>query len=186
MASPSLREILIGGYAFFIPSGESVDGQTVSSVIKPDVSPATNWTAYSLGNILDFYQDTEESDQSFLAVTPNGGYAKRERGYVIADHYHLKTRQVSEPVWRLSKGFTAKIDEGTAQTPGAAVLRFLTGWLRVQGRQLGGYDQFIEDWWCEMRLKEPLKYSPAVSAPSLRFTLSQSVGGNSSNFPVPS
>lgn len=66
----------------------------------------------------------------------------------------LKTRQMGELVERLRHGLSAQIATGTAQTPGLALDRKVEGWLRIQGRQLGGGDRFILDWWCEARIEE--------------------------------
>jgi hypothetical protein len=184
MAAPTLQEILIGGFAFFVENGKTVDAQTVGPTIKPDVVPTSNWLDRTLGHILEFEQGVEESDQSYMRLNVAGGFSKQNRKFVTEDFIILKTRHMSEPVWRLQQGFAAEIAEGTAQTPGGALERSITGWLRIQGRQLGGYDRFIQDWWCEMRLAEAPKFSPSVTAPSLRFSLIPGPTGNSSNFPA--
>ncbi len=184
MAAPILQEILIGGFAFFVENGKTVDGQTVGPAIKPDVSPTSNWLNGNLGHILEFEQGVEESDQSYMRVNISGGYTKVNRKFVTEDFLILKTRHMTEWVWRLQQGFAAEINEGTAQTPGAQLDRSISGWLRIQGRQLGGYDRFIQDWWCEMRLAEAPKFADKVTSPSLRFTLVSGIAGNASNFPA--
>lgn len=184
MAKPSLTEILIGGFAYFIPSGSSVDSQTVSSTVKPDTAPATNWTTNTLGDILNFKFGKEEEDASYLAPQASGGYAKINRKFVVQDYVTLKTRQMGEIVHRLSMGVTAEIALGTAQTPGLAQDRKIEGWLRLQGRQLGGTDLFILDWWAEARIEETGEFNNKVVEPVLRFTQIKGVAGNSLNFPA--
>jgi hypothetical protein len=54
---------------------------------------------------------------------------------------------------------------------------------------LGGYDRFLQDWWCECRLESKAKFEAKVIEPTLRFTLIRAVAGvpvagNSTNFPV--
>jgi hypothetical protein len=91
---------------------------------------------------------------------------------------------MGELVNRLRMGFTGPIVLGTAQTPGLATDRTAEGWLRLQGRTLGGYDLFILDWWCEVRLEESDTFEAKVVEPVLRFTQIKGVAGNSCNFPA--
>jgi len=189
MSFPALSEILLGGFGFFVESGTTVDAQTVSALIKPDVDPIENWTAGALGSILDFKFGIVEEDSSFSRPSPAGGREKVNRKFVVQDFVDIETREMAELVWRLQQGFTAKIVEGTAQTPGLAVDRKIDGWLRLQGRVLGGLDRFIQDWWCEVRLVQGTVADGKVSQPKLRFTQYKTaagilVAGNSTNFPA--
>jgi hypothetical protein len=189
MASPTLEEILLGGFAYFVEAGTTVDGQVVGPTIKPDVDPTSNWTNGSLGDVLNFEFDNEKIDSPYLQAQPTGGHAKINRSFVVQDWVLLQTRQMSEIVWRLKHGLAAKIVEGTAQTPGAKLDRKIEGWLRLQGRALNGYDRFLLDWWCEVRLESKNKFDEKVVMPVLRFTQIRSVNGvpvagNSDNFPA--
>jgi len=189
MAAPTLEEILLGGFAYFIESGLTVDAQTISATVKPDTDPTTNWTDHTLGNVLDFKFGVVEKDSPFMKNLPSGGKVQVNRKFVIQDFVTLKTREMNELVWRLQHGLTAKIAEGTAQTPGLQQDRKIEGWLRLQGRSLNGYDRFIQDWWCEVRLEGENVFGDDVVTPSLRFTLIKvvsnvMVAGNSCNFPA--
>lgn len=188
MAKPSLLEALIGGFAYFVESGTTVDGATVSATVKPDVDPAANWTANTLGTIMNILYDKEEINDDYMEALASGGFAKKNRRFVTQDFLVLETREQGELVHRLTHGLAAVIAEGTAQTPGAQLDRKIEGWLRLQGRQLGGTDRFIGDWWCECRLETKTEYGAKVSQPKLRFTLIRAVSGtavagNSVNFP---
>lgn len=184
MAKPSLTELVIGGFAYFVESGKTVDSQTVSSTVKPDTDPATNWTDSTLGTILNFKLGTESIDASYLAPLASGGYGKINRKLVTQDFITLKTREMGELVHRLQMGLTAEIAKGTAQTPGLATERKVLGWLRIQGRQLDGTDRFIVDGWCEATLEETGEFNDKVVEPVLRFTFVKGVAGNSINFPA--
>lgn len=184
MATPSLTTILLGGFAYFVESGTTVDLQVVSSTVKPDVDPPTNWTDRALGDILNFKFGNEKTDASFLKPMASGGYAKINQTFVTQDFLTLKTRQMGELVERLNHGLTAAITTGTAQTPGLALDRKVEGWLRLQGRKLTGDDRFILDWWCEVRVEETGEFNEKVTEPVLRFTLIKGVAGNSVNFPT--
>lgn len=185
MAAPTLQEILMGGFAFFIESGTV----GASATAKPSMDPASNWTDASLGNIMNFQFGVEEVDLSFNKVLPSGIWVKQNRKMVVQDYVDIEAREMNELVWRLQHGVAAKIAEGTAQTPGAVSDRKVDGWLRLQGRVLGGYDRFIQDWWAECRLVAGSVADGKVSQPKLRFTQIKAVAGvmvagDSTNFPV--
>lgn len=189
MSNPALQEILLGGFAYFVESGLTVDSATVGPTIKPDMSPATNWTNGSLGTILNFEFGLEKTDSPYMAPQASGGFAKVNRSFVTQDYVILQAREMNELVWRLQSGFTSIVTEGTAQTPGLLLDRKIFGWLRLQGRNTNGNDRFIMDWWAECRLESKQKFDDKVVSPSLRFTLIPSVAGtavagNSTNFPV--
>lgn len=184
MATPALTEILLGAFAYFIESGTTVDGAAVSRTVKPDTDPATNWTNYSLGDVLNFKFGDEKIDLSYMKPLASGGYGKVNKSMTVQDHVILKTRQMGELVHRLQMGLSAAIVTGTAQTPGLSLDRKVEGWLRIQGRQLGGTDRFVMDWWCEVRLEESGEFNDKVMEPVLRFTQERGVALNSINFPI--
>lgn len=189
MAKPSLQEIFIGGFAYFLESGVTVDSQTVSATVKPDASPTTNWTDATLGTVLDFKYGNKSIESNFLRPLPSGGREEVNRSFVTQDFVTIKTREMGELVHRLQMGVTAIIAEGTAQTPGLQLDRKIEGWLRLQGRALSGFDRFIHDWWCEVRLEGDNVFDEKVVTPSLKFTLIKAVSGvavagNSVNWPA--
>jgi hypothetical protein len=183
MSNPALQEILLGGFAYFIESGVSGSAATA----KPTTT--AYWTAGSLGTILAIEYGDEKTDSPYSRPLPQGGFEKVNRSYVTQDYVTLQTREMNELVWRLQMGAATIIAEGTAQTPAALVDRKIEGWLRLQGRVLGGLDRFLQDWWCEVRLEGKTKFEDKVATPSLRFTLIRAVAGvavagNSVNFPA--
>lgn len=177
---------MLGGHLFFIEEGTTVDGQVVSSTIKPDVDPATNWTNATLGDVLNFKFGFEEIDASYTKFLTSGAPAKVDKKVVVQDWLVAKTRHMGELVNRLRMGFTAPIVLGTAQTPGLATDRKATGWLRMVGRKIQGYDLFVQDTWCTARLEESDMFEPKFVEPVLRFTMIKGVAGNSTNFPAAS
>ena len=72
MAAPTLQEILIGGFGYFVENGLTVDAQTVAATVKPDTVPTTNWTDATLGTILDFKFGNEKLDSPFMRPLPSG------------------------------------------------------------------------------------------------------------------
>jgi hypothetical protein len=185
MSAPTLQEIIIGGFAYFIENG--VSGASPTS--KPTSTPTTAWVAGSIGTVLDFKYGKDVTDLSFLSPLPAGGREKINREHTNQEFITIKTREMSEIVWRLQTGVNSAIVEGTAQTPGLRKDRKVEGWLRLQGRALSGFDRFIQDWWCEVRLEGENVFDEKVVTPSLRYTLRQCVdgvmvAGNSTNFPA--
>ena len=191
MSAPSLRDILLGGFAYFVEAGTTVDALTVSATVKPDVDPIANWTANTLGNILDFKFGVDEEDHPIMRLLPNGSRVKVPRKIVVADYVDLTSQEMNELCLRLQHGVATKIAEGTAQTPGALNDRYIDGWLRLQGRAMGNFDVFIQDWWCQVRLVEGTKADGKFSEPKLRFYQYKAVAGvmvagDSCNFPAAS
>ena len=189
MSKPSLQTIILGGFAYFVEAGLTVDAQVVSATVKPDNDPTTNWTGASLGDVLNFKTDSKELDISWKRANPSGYYEDVNEKIVTQDSILIETRQMNELVWRLQHGLAAVIAEGTAQTPGAKADRKIEGWLRLQGRAGNGYDRFILDWWCECRLESKNAFDEKVTTPTLRFTQIKAVSGtpvagNSINFPT--
>lgn len=184
MAVPVLTDILIGAFAYFIPAGTTVDSGTVSETVKPDIVPPENWTAFTIGNVLNFKFGDEKVDIPKLVPLASGGYAKVNKSIVVQDWVTLKTREMGELVHRLQFGLAAAIATGTAQTPHIELDRKVYGWLRIQGRQLGGTDRFVLDWWSECRVEETGEFNDKVVEPVLRFTQVKGVALNSVNFPI--
>ena len=191
MSKPTLAEHIIGGFAFFVESGLTVDGITVAATAKPDNAPTTNWTDATLGDILNFEFGNESVDLAYMAPLASGGFGKINRKAVTQDYVVLQTRQIQELYFRLQGGLAAAIAEGAAQTPGTVLDRQIQGWLRIQGRALTGFDRFVMDWWCEARIEGKAKFENKVMEPQIRFTLiravnGSAVAGNAINYPAQS
>lgn len=181
-----LAERLIGLFAFFVENGTTVDSQTVSSTVVPDASPTSNWL--SLGTVLPGAAfGVDEDDDSYLAPSAAGGFEKIDRMNVMQDFLTLQTREMSGIVDRLQMGLSAAITEGTAQSPHVAKDRKITGWLLLQGRQVGGNGSGTDDfrllWWCDVRLGEQPKYENKVLSPTMK-VIKRANALNSINFPA--
>ncbi len=189
MSTPANLERFLGGFAYFVESGITVDAQTISPLIKPDMVPATNWNTRSLGTILEIKHGTKDKDNSYSRPSAAGGWEEVPRKFVIADHLDMKTREMGEQLLRLECGLTGAITEGTAQTPYAKTDRRIEGWLRLQARQDTGQDLLIMDVWASMELTEGLAAAGKVSEPKMRFSVIKTynnavIAGNSIVFPV--
>ncbi len=183
------RDILIGGFAYICRAGTTIDAQTVSATVKPDADPLANWTAGSLGNILDVEFGIEEVDYPVMTLLPNGSRVKTPRKIVVADFVDITCQKMNDLVLELQHGFNAAIVQGTAQTPGAKSDRYIDCWLRLQGRAMGNFDLFIQDWWSQCRLIKGTVADGKFSEPKLRFYQYKAVAGvmvagDSTNFPV--
>jgi hypothetical protein len=172
------NEDFLGAFAFFVEEGETVDAQTISSTIKPDVDPVSNWP--SLGDVQNFGFGKEEIDDPYFKVNPGGGMTKHQRKWVVADFLDFQTRQMNELVYRLTMGFTDKIESGEAQSPHVpGTDRVIRGWLRMQARALAGTDRFLLDWWCELRIATDPKFEAKTTMPALRAYKLAPVAANS-------
>ncbi len=177
MAAPLNLERFLGGFAYFIEAGTTVDAQVVSATIKPDVSPLTNWSDRSLGSILSLSHEPKFEDDPFKKPAATGGWEEVPRKYVVADYLNMESREMGENLLRLELGLNAKIEEGTAQTPFATTKRQIDGWLRLQARQETGQDLLILDVWVTLELTEGIKAEGKVTQPKFRFTVIKTVAG---------
>lgn len=177
MSAPINIERFLGGFAWFVEKGLTVDAQVVSHLIKPDVTPATNWTDHSLGSILSLVLDSETTDRSYMAPSVSGGWEKRQRGIVMRDFIQMKSREMGELLLRLQFGLNAVIVEDAAQTPFASTDRRIEGWLRLQTREEAGTDLMILDFWAELSLKKGIVADGKVTEPEFEFTVIKTVAG---------
>ena len=189
MSAPLNLERFLGGFAWFIEAGLTVDAQTISPLIKPDTVPLTNWTDRSLGDILSLKLGNKSEDRSFKRPGTSGGWEIVPRTVVMQDYLELKSRQMGEQLLRLQFGLEARIVEGTAQTPFANTERRIEGWLRLQSREESGLDLLILDVWVSLELTGGIVADGKVSEPEFRLTVIKSsngvaIAGNSIVFPV--
>ena len=189
MSAPLNLERFLGGFAWFVEAGLTVDAQTISPLIKPDTIPLTNWTDRSLGDILSLKLGNKNEDRSFKRPGTSGGWEIVPRTVVMQDYLDLKSRQMGEQLLRLQFGLEVTIAEGTAQTPFANTDRRIEGWLRLQSREESGLDLLILDFWASMELTGGIVADGKVSEPEFRLTVIKSsagvaIAGNSIVFPV--
>lgn len=177
MAAPTNLERFLGGFAYFVESGITVDGQVISATIKPDVDPLANWSSRSLGSILALKHEVKTKDNSYQKPSASGGWEEVPRKFVIQDFLDLESREMGEQLLRLEFGLNAIIAEGTAQTPFADTDRRIEGWLRLQARQENGQDLAILDFWSTMELVSGIVADGKVTQPKFRFTVIKTVSG---------
>lgn len=191
MAAPSLQELYLGSFCYFIPLGVTVDSAVVSATAKPDGSPSTNWTDYNLGTVLSFAPGVETKDRSYFGPDASGGWSKRNKTTVVQDFMDIRTREMGELLMRLQFGLTGAIVLGTAQTPFAASERKVTGWLKFHSRKENGLDLCIADVLCDVELTGGIKGEDSVTEPEFRCVVLKTYGGvavagNTIVFPVES
>ncbi len=177
MSAPLTVERFLGGFGWFVEKGITVDGQVVSHLIKPDVTPLTNWTDHYLEDILSMKLGNATEDRSYNRAATTGGWEKVPRTVVMQDFIDLKTRQMGEQLLRLQFGLNAPIAEDAAQTPFASSDRRIEGWLRLQTREEAGTDLLILDAWGSLELTGGIVADGKVTEPEFRFTVIKSVGG---------
>jgi hypothetical protein len=158
---------LIGSFAFFVEAGVTVDAVTVSATAKPDNNPTSNWP--EIGCIESAKFSDKKSSETFLCPSEAGGYDEEEVNRVVADFLSLRSSYMNELVKRLEFGLKTKIVLDEAQSPHAAKVREITGWLKIQGRKEDGNDDFVMDWWCKATLTDSLDRNDKTLRPVLRF-----------------
>ena len=129
-----LQKRIIGGFADFIPHGETVDALTTSPTVIPDDDPIENWTDYNLGCVQDVQFDSETEDEEDYCPAETGGYSKTITRTTVRDTMTLTLKDHSEPIFRLLFGLNQKLTGATGQQPFENLGdREITGWLRLRG-----------------------------------------------------
>jgi len=175
MAFRALTETqVLGGLAFCLLAGESVDSQTVSSTVKPDTDPTTNWKQLGCVKAVAF----EVKKKDFVQECPSetGGYSENTTSIVTEDVIVLETETLGDIVHQLQFGLTAAPTPGTEQAVFAKAERKLYGWLKLQGRKLDGTDLLIMDVWCEITLRTGYKFMNGLTANALAFKALKAAG----------
>lgn len=177
MSAPTLQELFLGSFAYLIPLGVTVDSAVVSATAKPDATPTTNWTDYTLGSVMSFVPGVVTEDRSFSRPSVNGGWEKVPRTVVIQDFIDLKTREMGELLLRLQFGLAGPIVLGTAQTIFGTNVRSFDAWLKFHVRKEAGADLSIGDVLVTVELKKGFTADGKVSEPEFRCTVIKAVAG---------
>lgn len=169
-ATVNIRSIL-GCFAYFIPSGETVDGSAVSVSSWPDNDPTTNWTNYAFGCIEMAEPIRDFDDKEVLCPSQDGYYDSETERFLKRYGYRVTTNKVNDIVLRLHHCLTDAVAADTAQTPGANRDPYVDGVLLIQARGTDGNDYTVEQWWARLRLTTPAGMSPEFQKPVLEFVL---------------
>lgn len=175
-----LADRLIGGFAYFVEEGVSVDGSAVSASYLPDNTPTDNWP--SAGKILNVTPSKEEVADSVNCPRAAGGWGKEDRMIVLADYLDFELKSFNEWVHRMQWGLASAIALDTAYAPFATVDRRIRGGMLLQGRHEGGTDLVRASVYCEARLTTAPSWSPNYGKPVLRVQILESTQ-NSIVFP---
>lgn len=176
-----LADRLVGGFAFFVEAGVTVDGSAVSASYLPDNSPTDNWP--SAGKILTATPSVETQADPVNVPRAGGGYIKEDRQIVLADYIDLELKSFNEWVHRQQWGLAAAIALDTAYAPFATVDRAIRGGMLLQGRHQGGTDLVRASVYCEARLATAPPWAPNYGKPVLRVQVLESAV-NSIVFPT--
>jgi hypothetical protein len=158
---------IIGAHAFFALEGEVIDSITVSATAKPDADPIANWR--SLGVIEENDINVAyEGETKHYAPTP-GGYKHRRSTYESVEvSGALICQDMDEFILSLAMGAKQADAEGD-YVPGSQA-EAQRGWLKLQ-HYAAEDDQLVNlmDVWCEFKVGGGIKFSKAVTKPSLEF-----------------
>lgn len=165
---------VLGGLAFCLLAGETVDAQTVSATVKPDTDPTTNWK--QLGCIKAVAFENKKKDFVQECPSESGGYSENTIMVSTEDVIVLESEAMSDIAHQLQFGLTAVPTPGTEQAIFAKTERKLLGWLKLQGRKLDGTDLMIMDVWCEITLRTGYKFQNGLTANALAFKALKAAG----------
>jgi 2',3'-cyclic-nucleotide 2'-phosphodiesterase (5'-nucleotidase family) len=155
---------VIGAHAYFLRDGQTVDSVTVSSSVKPDVDPESNWTDDSLGIINSFQPIVNQQTEEIWGSSP----AIMERQDIIVKRKQfdcvLGLEQVNHNVFDMLLGATANAASfvpGGQNTP-------VKGWLKVQLYRQPSSLISVFDLWCVLETQgNPTMTKGQVFRPSI-------------------
>ncbi len=156
----------IGGFAYFLRAGDTVDSVTVSATGKPDNDPTTNWT--DIGVVAMFQPRVEEQEDKYRKPLPSGGYVNVDETHVTGEFFDVDLENMTDIAFEMMFGMS-KITLGTAQLGGRVLERKVNGWLSYQGRQQSGTDLVQINVWVQARLREMPAFGVEPSLAKLSF-----------------
>lgn len=162
-----LAEKLLGGFAYAVESGKTVDGDTVSASYFPDNDPTSNWP--SAGDILAVRFSASRQTDPVMIPQAAGGYVEDPRETVTADFVDLVLRNFNEWIHRIMFGLSAEIALDTPQTIWDDPERYILGVLKLQGRQQDGTDLVRFDCYGKFTLGQIPEWTEKYGQPVLRF-----------------
>lgn len=156
----------IGGFAYFLVSGVTVNAVTVSAAAKPDNNPATNWP--SIGRVLSFQPEMKEQEDVFLVPLRSGGYEEQDESHVVAQMFNIDLQDMNDISYEMMFGLSP-ITLGTAQIPANVLQRKVTGWLAYEAVQQDTDLLCYMNVWGEFKLREQPVFGPEATVSKLRF-----------------
>eukprot|EP00112_Aurelia_sp_Birch-Aquarium-sp1_P003680 Seg14146.2 transcript_id=Seg14146.2/GoldUCD/mRNA.D3Y31 product="hypothetical protein" protein_id=Seg14146.2/GoldUCD/D3Y31 len=167
---PLTEEALVGGLAFFVENGTTVDAVTVSQSAKPDTDPETNWDQFGCINAVKFQSEKKSfgTKKCFDGVN----YSEREVTRNVRDEIMLNTQDMNAYVQRLQYGLAANPVAGGAEVNAFADSdRKIWGWLKLQGHRVGvGTVAVAVDLWGYLELEEGYEWKDELNDIALKFT----------------
>jgi hypothetical protein len=161
------ESLIIGCFASFARSGETIDSTDVAVDAFPDVSPTTNWDDF--GCVSECRAEPNIAEYPVMCPKPSGGYQEKIETQVLRDRYLLTFNKLNPYYWELVEGYNAAITDGTAQTPGQKGDRFIQGWLKLQKRGQDGQDRVVKNIWGKLRLSDQFVATSDPTRPVFSF-----------------
>ena len=149
------KELLAGCFAFFVESGTTVDGITVSELAKPDNDPLDNWPQFKCVEKMTPGKTRVNLGDRLCPSATARGYVTTQRNVTTQRYVDMTLNDSNELVERLQWGLAAPIVQGTAQTPGGDAREQIYGWLKIQNMDLpAGADHSGIDQWGYLTLEQ--------------------------------
>ena len=164
------RSAIIGSHLYFIPEGKTVDTQTVSSSVKPDHDPESNWTDYKLGTITEAEAATDI--QSVVVRAPIEDVGGGVPGGVYQDTDEFATQANLE--WNVTMAqlnFTAFqaiwlsgeiTGSGTVSFTPLSQSGMLKGWAWLRQYDHNNLLVMQAEFWCKLQLAGAVPFNEDV------------------------
>jgi len=164
---------IIGAHAYFALEGAVIDGTTVSATAKPDADPIANWSSFGVIEENDI-NVSYEGETKHYAPTP-GAYKHRRSTYEsIEVSGALVCQDMDAFVLSLAMG-AKQADAATGDYVPGSQTEAQRGWLKLQ-HYAADTEELVNlmDIWCEFKVGGGIKFSKAVTKPSVDFMMLQS------------
>lgn len=118
MSAPTLiRRELKNASVYFIPEGENVDGDIVSSVLWPDPAPAENYGPYQFLDIEMLKESKEVETETFKIPKATGGYTNDTEEMLVKRMWTATTAKTNSILKKLEHALADAVVASTPQAP---------------------------------------------------------------------
>lgn len=149
-----IRRELRGAFVYFIPEGETVDGDVVSSTSWPDGTPTTNYTDWQFTDIETVTESKEVDSETFNIPSVTGGYSRDTEENIFSQTFECVSAKTNSILKQLSYGLTSAAASGVPQKPLAKRDNSINGVLLIEFQGKSGTVLERIQTWSRLRVTE--------------------------------
>lgn len=165
MSAPTLiRRELKNARLYFIPNGETVDGNVVANAANwPDNEPTTNWTNYQFADIETVKEAKEIETEVFKIPKAAGGYTNDTEETLLKRTWNAVTAKTNSLVKQLEHAVAAPVVASEAQAPFTQNNNYIDGVMLLEIQNKNGTVIERTQVWGRLRLVSAGDVGPATA-----------------------